>query len=75
MSKLNKIMDESNLFEPRFSIALLYQKSNNMAMRVFISDAKNEKEALSEATSLYRWTMSKYTLVQTVVANVNNLQA
>ena len=75
MSTINKITEESNRFEPRYSIALLYQNSNNIAMRVFISNASNEKEALNEATNLYRWTMSKYTLVQSVVANVNKLQA
>ena len=74
MSKLNKTRDESNLFEPRYSIALLCQK-NNIAMCVFISTAKNEKKALNEAVSVYRLTMSKYTLVQTVVANVNKQQA
>lgn len=68
-------MDETNLFEPCYSIALLYQKSNNIAMCVFISTAKNEKEALNEETSIYRLTMSKYILVQTVAANVNKLQA
>lgn len=71
MGKVNKITDELNLFEPRYSIALLYQNSINIAMRVFISNARNEKEALNEATSLYRWTMSKYKLVQSVVVNVN----
>lgn len=63
----NETMD---LFVPCYSISLLYQKENSITMRVFISNAKNKKDALLEATSLYSWTMQRYKLVQSVAAKV-----
>ena len=69
--KTRKINHEaSDLFVPFFSISLLHQKEKSISMRVFLSDAKSEKEALCEFNDLCRWKMDKYTLVQTIVANI-----
>jgi len=74
MSK-NKKMDETlDRFIPCYSVSLLYKKVNNIALRVFISDAKNEKDALNEATRIYSWSIHNYKLVEFVAAKLDQTQ-
>jgi len=71
----NKKMDETlDRFIPCYSVSLLYKKVNSIALRVFISDAKDEKDALKEATRLYSWTMHIYELVEFVAAKLDQTQ-
>lgn len=65
------IQEAEKAFVPCYSVSLLYQKGNKVAMRVFISDARNEQDAVNEARSLYRWTMNNYKLIQWIAARIN----
>ena len=62
-------------FVPSYSISLLYKKENSIALRVFISDKKNKYDAIQEATSLYRWKMNNYELIQSVAAKLDCVSA
>lgn len=69
-AKNNEVLD---LVIPRFSISLVYQNAVNNMLRVLITDANNEQEAMGIALEHFEDEAKGYSLILKTVIKLNEV--